>query len=141
VSGAWGRIDRHEDWEILPGVMVVGSDGPLMYANAVYVRERILALVRAADPPPEVVVVDLGASSDLDVETLDDFADLASALQAEGVELRFGAVHAQARELLRRSGLADRVRAEPTIDAAIEPGASPLVGEATSPRLPADSGA
>jgi high affinity sulfate transporter 1 len=120
ASGAWGRIDRHEDWETVPGVMVVRADGPLLYANAVFARERILAMVRAADPRPDVVVIDLGPNTDLDVETLDDFGDLATSLKAEGVELRFGAVRARPGELLRRSGLADRVRAEPTIDAAVE---------------------
>jgi high affinity sulfate transporter 1 len=120
VSGAWGRIDRHQDWETLPGVMVVRADGPLFYANAVYARERILVMVRAADPPPEVVVIDLDANTELDVETVDDFGDLVTTLRADGIELRFGGVHARSAELLRRSGLADRVRAEPTIDAAVD---------------------
>ena len=120
VSGEWGRLDRHPDWDTLPNVLVARSDGPLMYANAVYVRERVLGLVHAADPSPEVVVVDLGTNLDLDVETLDDFGDLATSLKAEGIELRFAGVHARPSELLRRSGLADRVRTEPTIDAAVD---------------------
>jgi sulfate permease, SulP family len=78
AAGEWGRLDRHPDWETLPNVLVAGSDGPLLYSNAVYVRERILGLVHAADPPPEVVVVDLGTNTDLDVETLDDLGDLAT---------------------------------------------------------------
>lgn len=120
ASGAWGRVDRHPDWEAVPGVLVVRADGPLLYANAVYVRDRILALVRAEDPRPEVVIVDLGVNTDLDVETLDDFGDLVTALRVEGVELRLAAVHHRPAELLRRSGLADRVRVEPTIDAALD---------------------
>jgi sulfate permease, SulP family len=122
VSGAWGRADRRADWEPVPGVLVARSDGPLLYANAVNVRERILALVAAADPPPAVVVLDLGASADLDVETLDALDALAHALTAQGIELRLAAVHAPAAELLRRAGLADRVRVEPTVDAAVERG-------------------
>ena len=119
VAREWGRLDRHPTWETVPNVLVAGSDGPLLYANAVYVRERIVGLVHDADPRPQVVVVDLGTTTDLDVETLDDFGDLATSLKAEGIELRFGGVHARPAELLRRSGLAGRVRAEPTIDAAV----------------------
>lgn len=120
VSGAWGRIDRHHDWETLPGVMVVRADGPLLYANAVYTRERILAMIRTADPRPQIVVIDLDPSTDVDVETLDDFGELVTTLRADRIELRLGGVHAPVAELLRRSGLADRVRAEPTIDAAVD---------------------
>jgi sulfate permease, SulP family len=120
VTGAWARVDRREDWEPVPGVLVVRSDGPLLYANAVNVKEHILALVRAADPRPGTVVVDLSPSADLDVETVDALAELDGTLGREGIELRLGAVHAQAAGVLRRSGLADRVRVEPTIDAAIE---------------------
>jgi MFS superfamily sulfate permease-like transporter len=78
VFGAWGRIDRHQDWEAPPGVMVVRAGGPLLYANVV------------------------------------------TTLRADGIELRFGGVHAPVAELLRRSGLADRVRGEPTVDAAVD---------------------
>lgn len=94
-SGAWGRADRHPGWETVPGVLMARSDGPLFYANAVAVKEQVIALARAADA--EVVVIDLSASADLDVETLDALSELADALSAAGMELRLASVPAGAR--------------------------------------------
>jgi anti-anti-sigma factor len=99
--------------------VVARVSGPLFYANAVNVKEQLLALTAASDPRPGALVLDLAQSSDLDVETLDVLEELRAALAADGVELRLADVHAPAQELLRRSGLADRVRIAPTVDAGV----------------------
>jgi MFS superfamily sulfate permease-like transporter len=76
----------------------VRADGPLFYANAVNVEERLLDLVRASEPRPDAVVLELAESSDLDVETLDALDELARALADAGVELRLrGGSYAGAR--------------------------------------------
>jgi MFS superfamily sulfate permease-like transporter len=120
-SGVWGRIDRHPNWELPDGFVATRVDGPLFYANARAVQERVLALVRATDPRPTAVVLDLTESMSLDIESLDMLADLAGRLGMQGVELRLGGVHAPALELLRRTGLAGRIRVEPTLEAAAAP--------------------
>lgn len=119
TSRGWGRADRHPGWELVPGVLVARVDGPLFYANAVTVKDHLLALVRDAEPRPAAVVLDL-YQSDADVETLDMLAELAAALEAESVQLRLASVRGPVLELLRRSGLAGRVRIEPTLEQAIE---------------------
>jgi MFS superfamily sulfate permease-like transporter len=102
-----------------PGILPARVDGPLFYANAVNVKERLLELARAQVPPPRAVVLELGESPDLDVETLDALADLTRTLTAEGIELRLASVRAPALALLERSGLAARVRIAPRVDSAV----------------------
>jgi len=121
-TGRWGNAGRNPDWNPIPGVLVVGSEGPLFYANAVSVKDRIHALVRRTEP--RLVVLELSENVQLDVGTLDMLDELVRELERAGVELRFAAVRRPAQELMRRSGLADRVRIELTIDAA----ASELAG-------------
>lgn len=118
-TGAWGRGDRHADWQPVPGVVVARSEGPLFYANAANVKERLLGIVRGLEQPPEALVLDLGANYDLDLEALDMLAELTDALAADGIELRLAQVHVAVLEILRRGGLADRLRIEPTLDAAL----------------------
>jgi MFS superfamily sulfate permease-like transporter len=117
ATGVWGRADRNPGWELPTGVTVLRSDGPLFYANAVAVKEQILATARAERS--NVVVIDLSGSTDLDVETLDALAELVDALAAEGAELRLTGVRRPALEMLRRSGVAEHVAIEPTLDAAV----------------------
>jgi SulP family sulfate permease len=119
-TGAWGRTERHPTWQTLPGIVVARTDGPLFYANAANAKEHLLGIARKDEPLPEALVLDLGANHDLDLETLDTLGELAEALATDGVELRLAGVHAPVLELLRRSGLASKVRVEPTLDAATD---------------------
>jgi high affinity sulfate transporter 1 len=119
ASGAWARLDRHPDWQAPADVLVARVDGPLFYANAVTVKERLLELVRARDPRPRALVLEVAGNAELDVETLDALADLAGTLAAEGIELRLAAVRSRALPYLRRSGLDRRVRIETTVDGAV----------------------
>lgn len=119
ASGAWGRADRHSDWEAPEDIVVARVDGPLFYANAASVKERLLDLAHAPRNRPRALVLDLGESPDLDVETLDMLDELTAALATEGIELRLASVRSRARELLTRTGLATRLRMEPTLDRAL----------------------
>ena len=56
-----------------------------------------------------VVVLDLGASTELDVQSADMLAELAGELRRDGIELRLTNVQAPAHEILRRSGVTDQV--------------------------------
>ena len=117
-TGNWGRAERHPDGELPEGVLAAGVEGPLFYANAVAVKERLLALVAQADPRPRVLALDLSGNHELDLETLDTLAELATELAGDGVELRLAATHGQAVELLRRSGVAELARIDSSLDAA-----------------------
>jgi sulfate permease, SulP family len=118
ATGAWGRADRHPDWELPEGVLFVRSDGLLLYPNANAVQDRVQALVTAASP--RAVVIDLAQSTELDVQTVDMLGELAVSLRRDGIELRLANVRVPALQVLERSGVAARVRVEPTLDAAYE---------------------
>jgi sulfate permease, SulP family len=118
TTGAWGRAERHPDWTLPTGVLAVRSDGPLFYANTDAVKQAILALAEA-DPRPAAVLLDLTESTDLDVQTADTLAELVDELAREGIELRLAYVRQPVLQILRRSGLAERVRIEPTLDDAV----------------------
>jgi MFS superfamily sulfate permease-like transporter len=99
----------------------------MWYANCGVVKERLLALVAGAGEPPRAVVIDLHRS-DLDVGTLDMLEELADALARDSIELVLADVRARPRAMLARSGVAERVRIEPTLDAAVEPHLEPAAG-------------
>jgi sulfate permease, SulP family len=120
ASGAWARLDHHPNWETVPGVLVVHPGGPLFYANAGTFKDRVLSAVRAADPRPGVVVIDLSTGTDLDVEALDTLDEIATALAKDGGELRLAGARRKTMGMLERGGLAERVRIEPTLDAATD---------------------
>ncbi len=54
-TGEWGRVDLHPGWEPPPGLVTARVEGPLFYANANTVQERLLTMADAAGPRPAVL--------------------------------------------------------------------------------------
>jgi SulP family sulfate permease len=104
-----GDVAQHRDYQTVPGVLIVRPDAPLFFANSTILRDAIREDVRAADPRPHAVLLDLEATSSLDVPTNDMLGELAEDLESEGVELRLARVRAPVRSLLHESGVATRI--------------------------------
>ena len=80
TTDVWGRLTIHHDWETEPGVVVLGTENALFYANgAAYVKEaqRLIAL---ADPPPDGVVLEIEPKKILDITGVEHFRRLLTAL-------------------------------------------------------------
>ncbi|MCI0632395.1 MAG: SulP family inorganic anion transporter [Actinobacteria bacterium] len=119
-TGAWGRADRHPGWERTPGFVVARVDGPVFYANVEVVRDALLEAVRGEDPPPRALVLDLAQTAEIDLAAVDALGELAATLEAAGVGLRLASVRVPVLEVLRRSGLDEKVTVAPTLDAAVD---------------------
>jgi sulfate permease, SulP family len=89
----------------VPGLVFVRLDAPLLFLNAALLRDQVRAVIRAAETPPEVVIVDLEASSELDVESLDLLRRIADQAREDGAELWLADVRPGVAEMLRRAGI------------------------------------
>jgi sulfate permease, SulP family len=103
--GAFLNLDRHPDAQPIPGVLMLRVDSPLFYANANLVRDRVKELVGAAHPLPTTVILELGASDELDVTAAETLDELAITLHAAGIDLALADVHRPVIEIARRAGL------------------------------------
>jgi MFS superfamily sulfate permease-like transporter len=101
-TGAWRDLDRHPGDETVPGLMVVRPVASIYFANGPRVRRRLLDLVDAAAPRPQVVVVDLGAVPDIDVTALEVLASLDADLGQRGITLWLANLNARPLDMLRR---------------------------------------
>jgi len=120
---AYGDIARHPQNETVSGLLIFRLNAPMFFANDAPLRERIKELVRTTDPSPRAILLDMEASSGLDISSADTLAELAGELKAEGVELLLANVRGPIRDMLRRSGVAQTIGEEhiyPTIDEGVE---------------------
>jgi SulP family sulfate permease len=101
-TGSWRDLDRHPGDETVPGLMVVRPVASIYFANGPRVRRRLLDLVDAAAPRPQVVVVDLGAVPDIDVTALEVLAGLDADLGQRGITLWLANLNARPLDMLRR---------------------------------------
>jgi SulP family sulfate permease len=105
APGAYVALHRNPEAVAVPGTIILRGDQPLWYANALTVREVVLAAV-AAEPKARAVVLDATEVAVLDVTTSDVLIELAGQLRKRGVGLWIGGMAMPAREFAERSGLA-----------------------------------
>ncbi|NUT49166.1 MAG: sulfate permease [Saccharothrix sp.] len=112
--GETGAVDLglHPAAHPVPGVLVGRPNGPVFFANATLVRDWVVNRLDAADPPAHTVLLDLEATTDLDVPAADMLRELHSDLRERGVALRLARVHGPVRELLATTGLLGELGAD-----------------------------
>jgi high affinity sulfate transporter 1 len=114
-------IGRYPDARQIPGLVLFRWDAPLFFANAELFKECVLDAVAKAPSPVRWVVVAAEPVTSVDVTAADFLAELAEALQKDGVELCFAELKDPVKDKLKRFGLFARFQEVffPTIGAAV----------------------
>jgi sulfate permease, SulP family len=105
VPGAYSDLTRHPENLPVPGVLIVRLDGPLYYANARTVCDRVKALVEEAQPLPYAVILDAAAQDEIDLTGSDTLTSLIKDLHARNIAVVVAELHLPVREFSRRTGL------------------------------------
>ncbi len=90
--------------EAIPGLLMLGTEGRLTFANAEHVRERMQALVTGVRP--RVIVLECSAIPDIEYTALLTLIEAEQKLRAAGVDLWLAAVNPDLLKVLERSPLA-----------------------------------
>jgi SulP family sulfate permease len=109
---SYGDIERHPNARTTPGLLILRPNVPLTFVNASVAKDQIMALIGVADPPPVVVVLNISATADLDVATIDMFNELIGELRRRSIELRLAQARGTVRDRMRRTGLMDAIGEE-----------------------------
>ena len=120
--GAFGDVDRHPDYERIPGLLVLRLESPLFYANATHVRDRVKYLVGASNPLPKAVVLDAGVNVDLDITSAEALEQLVTQLRAADIDFALAEIRQPMIGRLQRIGLLKVVREDKvfrTVDEAV----------------------
>lgn len=107
-KAAWGVVAHDTSRRTYAGVLVLRPDGPLFWANATPVTQRIRALARRRERL-RAVVLDLEATNQMDTTTAERLAALLADLRSDGVDLHLVRVFGNVRDVLTRSGLLDEL--------------------------------
>ena len=114
-------IERWEDAQTVPGLLVYRFDAPPFFVNAEYLRQRVLALADEAEGL-DWLVLNTEAWMFLDSTAIDALKLLQTELAAKGVTLCFARLRGREREIFEETGLTAQVGADhffPTVAAAV----------------------
>ena len=97
-------LARHPENRREADVLVVRSEGSLLYFNVDHVRDRLLAIAGGRASPPRLVVFFMGNVPYVDLAGAELLMDLRAAFLREGIEFHLAEAHGQIREALSRVG-------------------------------------
>lgn len=109
---------RNPDAVPLDGVLIIRTDEPVYYANAISNRDAVRNLVRSTVPPVTTVVFDPQVQHDLDFTAIEILTELLDWLEAREIEVYLVATHSDLVASAKRGGLIHligRVHVAPTL--------------------------
>ena len=108
-TNRFSDLERNPDNELVPGALIFRVESSLLYFNVEYVRETILARVRAESTLPRLVVLDLSASPHVDLQSGATLHTLADELAAMGINLQVVEARSSVRDRLRAAELDEKL--------------------------------
>ena len=117
--GRYGDVAVHRSARVTPGVVAYRLDDRLFFANAGYVKGRVLEAVHGAPTATHSLVFDAEAVTHVDATGLTALEDLVEELRKEGIELSLARAKNAFTARLAGTGLA-RIPLHPTVRAAVE---------------------
>ncbi|GMV44191.1 MAG: sodium-independent anion transporter [Myxococcales bacterium] len=150
-STVWRNVRNFPEARTVPGVLVVRIDAQLYFGNVSFLKETLRSL---ETEPLRAVVLDASAVNQLDSSAEVALQELLDAWTARGVRLAIASAKGPVREVMERSGLAERLGAgmcltteeavaavlgAPPLSAQLvdapQPGATPVAPLATVPAV------
>ena len=99
---AFQDVSTHPDAETFPGLLIVRFDADLFFANANVFVDVVRQAIDAAEPRPEVLLVDAESISDIDTTALSIVREFREELEAQGMEVWLARVKTRVIELIVR---------------------------------------
>ncbi|MBQ0893390.1 sulfate permease [Micromonospora sp. U56] len=103
-TDTYRNVARYTGLSTDPRVAVIRVDGPLYFANAQLLEDRLLTLAEQREGL-EAIVLDASAISDTDADGAHALAELRERVAARGVVLHLATVRGPVRDLLDRAGV------------------------------------
>ncbi|MBD9525128.1 STAS domain-containing protein, partial [Ensifer sp. ENS02] len=103
------KLHRMTEARPVPGFGACMVQDSLLFYNADYVRERLEVIAESLPQPARWLVIDASAIPQIDSTAADMLGELQSDLKNRGVTLGLAELHTDARALLERSGVVEKI--------------------------------
>jgi MFS superfamily sulfate permease-like transporter len=102
-------MERHEDNEPIPGLLLFRTEAGLFYFNADYVRDTVMKRAAEMGPSLRLAICDLSTSPYVDLAGAYMLSELYEELAAVNVRLEIVEARASVRDRLRAEAVEDKV--------------------------------
>lgn len=138
VTNVYGDMERHPNYSEDPEVRILRVDEAIYFYNAGAITAAVQREAAQDEPPPRVLILDLRATSELDVASIDALLELYGWVQSRGIDLRFAYVRSSVIDRLEKADafkVIDRTHLHPNLDSAIQAARKELAEQPAPPAL------
>ncbi|HIE5582550.1 TPA: SulP family inorganic anion transporter [Pseudomonas aeruginosa] len=124
MHGIDGQVElaKYPQATTLPGLVIYRFDAPLLFFNADYFKQRVLAVVDGSERP-NAVLLNAEAMTNLDISGLATLHEVQQILKAQGVHLSLARVTGQTLDLLQRWSMLGEIK-PPLVFSSVRSGVS-----------------
>jgi sulfate permease, SulP family len=101
-------LARHEDNDVIPGVLICRPESSLLYFNIEHLRDTLASKVRSSTPPPRLLLLDLSAAPHVDLQAAQTLSTMHDEIASGGTTFHVVEARASVRDTLRLEGLDKR---------------------------------
>jgi len=116
---AYQSLEAHPEGKTVPGLLIFRFDADLFFANANVFADDVLEAIAAADPKPQVVLIDAESISDIDSTAVGVLRDLIAELREVGIEVWAARIKTRVSAVLGRLGVLADAPIYPSVTAAV----------------------
>ena len=99
------RLKENPDSETYPGLVIIRFDGPLYFANANALRDRVREVTTDVTPPVTMVLIGMEGVNYLDLEGCDMLNEITENMKGVGIVIHLARVKHEIMEMLERAGV------------------------------------
>lgn len=110
------NLAEHPEAKANPGIAIIRFEGPLFFANASALQDRIRGLTIGTEPATTSVIIDMEATTYVDLEGADMLQQINQDLNGQGITLYLARIHTSALNFLAKSGFVDSIGSDHLFD-------------------------
>ena len=99
------RLESNPDSETYPGLAIICFDGPLFFATAHALRDKVSAVTLAVTPPIEKILIDMEGVGYIDLEGADMLGNVTKDIKSAGEDIHIARVKQAVMSMIERDGV------------------------------------
>lgn len=106
------NIDRFDDLEVRPDILIMRFDARLYFANVAYFKDKIEEQIEKKGKALKLFILDANSINSIDSSGMHALEDIDDYCKTQGVEFYLSSVKGPVRDALYKGGLVDRIGEE-----------------------------
>jgi high affinity sulfate transporter 1 len=104
-SDVFHSLNEYPDSETYPGLVIIRFDGPLYFATANALRDKVRSVIADATPPVTMVLIDMEGVNLLDLQSADMLNELVENMKGAGVEIHLARIKYEVMKMIKKDGV------------------------------------